>query len=78
VKRKPRPIEDRIREIASSKIKIRITGRTKSSNGFIIEEIRDGIVVTINQAWSKAEALQFLLAKVRCMDVTRLNIKVSK
>lgn len=76
MKRRPRTIEERIRAIALSKIKVRITKRTRSTAGFTVEspdpDLSKVAVLT------KAHALQNLLARVRCMPTINLTIKANK
>lgn len=67
-------IEQRIRAKAREKIKVRITGKKRSQGGFYVWWYeRDGCGVgdariSIHNATAKTkkEALQMLLAKVRC------------
>ena len=65
-------IEQRIRNTVVKKIKVHITNRKRSSTGFE--------VICLNEqshATTKAQALQMLLAKVRCMDEIKIAIVVN-
>jgi hypothetical protein len=63
-------IEDRIRKAAASKVRVKITGRVRSKKGFIVN-FPGGCCTVI----TKAEALQMLLAKVRCSN--RLDFEIT-
>lgn len=90
MKHKPRTIEERIRAIALSKIKVRITGRTRSKTGFEVvaptfeeTEFNGGqfkvVIRRINIHFkSKQEALQNMLARVRCMSQIQITIKAKQ
>lgn len=73
-------IEQRIRKIAASKIKVRITGRTRSRGGFYvhypIEKEAGTIALACQIARTKREALAVLVTKLRCMPEMELEIKV--
>ena len=73
-------IQQRIRQTARSKIKVTITGRTRSKGGFYVwfpaprdNELPIGGCVT---AKTKREALQLLLAKARCFAELEFSITV--
>lgn len=57
-------LENRIRKIATSKIQVQITRRSRSRFGFIVRQ-PDG---SLRMFPSKAIALQFLLARLRCYE----------
>lgn len=62
-------IEDRIRKAAASKIKVRITTRKRSANGFTV-----AIGGAADTVPTKAQALQTLLARVRCLTTVNISI----
>lgn len=71
-------IEDRIRKVVASKIKVRITGRTRSPEGFCISIVCTAgnpiEVEHLEMAPTKAQALQRMLAIVRCMKTIKFSI----
>lgn len=69
-------IEQRIRKVAASKIKVRITKRIRSKGGFYVWFPVEKGCQGFGTAKSKAEALQMLLAKARCFDGVDFSITV--
>lgn len=56
-------IETRIRRIAAKKVKVIITGKTRCRDGFIV----NGTNSYNSPCKTRHEALQCLLARIRCM-----------
>ncbi|HZV36747.1 MAG TPA: hypothetical protein VFB72_19375 [Verrucomicrobiae bacterium] len=68
-------IERRIRKLAARKVRIKITERIRSKTGFRVhlDDIDDGSFIDVP---TKAQALQVLLAKLRCYQPHLLSITV--
>jgi len=64
-------IETKIRKAAQKKLYVGITNRKRSKHGFFVNTPSGS-----KYAATKAEALQMLLAKIRCMDGIMLSITV--
>lgn len=69
-------IAQRIRAIAEQKIKVRITGKKRSRGGFYVWYPVGEHSAPGSKARTKNEALQMLLAKVRCMPEIEFLITV--
>ncbi|HZV36618.1 MAG TPA: hypothetical protein VFB72_18720 [Verrucomicrobiae bacterium] len=64
-------IETRIRKTAAKKVAVKITKRKRSKTGFRVWHIGDYTDVP-----DKAQALQVLLAKLRCFVPLKFSIEV--
>lgn len=76
-------IETRIRTEAASKIRVRITGRSRSKNGFDITFAKLPDNVTASGGYrknvpSKREAMAHLLTVLRCMSPIEISIAPAK
>lgn len=67
---KARSIEAKIRTAAQSKVKVRITNRKRSKNGFLVK-YPDG---RFYYAHTKSEALQNMLATTRCFQTHEFTL----
>lgn len=71
-------IEQKIRDIAKSKVRLSITERVRSSGGFDVHHpLPDGTHDVINVP-TKQEALSLLLIKARCFNPIRFEIRPMK
>lgn len=77
----PKTIEDRIRQASKRRVRVNITGRTRSSTGFEVEFPEDtaaGLMLCTRTVPTKAEALSILLVKAQCAPTLNFTIKPAK